>query len=76
MNEVVKNVNSNNEKLKECIKSTEDTLRTINGDFTGSNADKVIKSANNVTRSLGGKPQFDSVDEFKKFLDSDEPFIL
>lgn len=39
-------------------------------------ADSFILSANNITKSLGGKTQFDSVDEFEAFLETDDVFEL
>lgn len=39
-------------------------------------ADTFIMSANTITKKLGGTTQFDNVDEFKEFLDSDEAFNL
>ena len=39
-------------------------------------AEGVIAGANEITRKLGGKVYFDSVDEFCTFLDSDEVDIF
>lgn len=39
-------------------------------------ADSFIMSANIITRKLGGNTQFDTVDEFEAFLDSDDAFDL
>lgn len=38
--------------------------------------DGVIAGANSITRKLGGKVKFETVNEFKSFLDSDEDDIL
>lgn len=38
--------------------------------------DSFICNANNITRSLGGVTQFETVDEFETFLDSDDTFNL
>lgn len=38
--------------------------------------DSFIYNANNITRSLGGVTQFETVDEFETFLDSDDTFNL
>ena len=39
-------------------------------------ADTFIGGANTITKALGGKTQFENVDEFANFLDSDEAFNL
>lgn len=39
-------------------------------------ADGVIASANDITRKLGGEVKFETVSEFRIFLDSDEDDIL
>ena len=39
-------------------------------------ADSFIGGANTITKSLGGKVQFNNVDEFEDFLDSDDAFDL
>lgn len=39
-------------------------------------ADSFIGGANTITKALGGKTQFETVDEFADFLDSDEAFNL
>ena len=39
-------------------------------------ADTVIASANKITRKLGGEVKFETVNEFKSFLDSDECDVL
>jgi hypothetical protein len=39
-------------------------------------ADGVIAAANKITQKLGGQVQYETVDEFKRFLDSDEAFVL
>lgn len=39
-------------------------------------ANSFIISANTITKALGGKTQFDTVDEFEAFLDSDDAFNL
>ncbi len=39
-------------------------------------ADGVIAGANDITRKLGGEVRFETVSEFKSFLDSDEDDVL
>lgn len=39
-------------------------------------ADGIIAGANDITRKLGGQVKFETVSEFKSFLDSDEDDIL
>jgi len=39
-------------------------------------ADGVIAGANDITRKLGGEIKFETVNEFKSFLDSDEDDVL
>jgi hypothetical protein len=52
------------------------TLRDMALALEMEDADSFILGSNTITQSLGGKTQFDSVDGFKKFLDSDEPLDL
>lgn len=39
-------------------------------------ADGMIAGANDITRKLGGKVQYETTEEFKDFFDSDESFVL
>lgn len=39
-------------------------------------ADGMIAGANDITRKLGGKIQYETTEEFKDFFDSDESFVL
>ena len=39
-------------------------------------ADSFIMSANTITKTLGGTTQFDTVDEFEAFLESNDAFDL
>ena len=39
-------------------------------------ADSVIAGANDITRKLGGQIKFQTVSQFKSFLDSEEDDIL
>ena len=47
-------------------------LAQIDKAFLTGDADGVIQGANQVTRKLGGTVHYDTVDEFKMFLSSDE----
>ena len=38
--------------------------------------DSVIAGSNRITQKLGGNVYFNNVEEYKSFLDSDEPDIL
>lgn len=44
--------------------------------YATGDADGVIAGANDITRKLGGQVKFETVSEFKSFLDSDEEDIL
>ena len=44
--------------------------------FETGDADGVIASANEITRKLGGQVQYETVEEFKSFLDSDNDDFL
>lgn len=49
----------------------------IEESFKEGDADGVIAGANQITKKLGGKVQYETVDEFKSFLDDDsQDFIL
>lgn len=52
------------------------TLSTMKFAYETGDADGVIHAANKITEKLGGKVQYETVDEFEDFLDSDEPFVL
>ena len=39
-------------------------------------ADSFIMGANTITKTLGGNTQFNNVDEFEAFLESDRTFNL
>lgn len=51
-------------------------LESIQLSFKNGDADGVIQGANQITKKLGGSVQFETVSEFKSFLDSDEVFKL
>ena len=58
--------------LQECRECFEDALSTMYVSFETGDADGVIASANDITRKLGGNVQYETVDEYMDFLDSDE----
>lgn len=39
-------------------------------------ADDIVRSANNITRMLGGTVEFDSVDEYRQYLSRGEVMYL
>ena len=47
-------------------------LSSMRFSFASGDADGVIASANEITRKLGGTVQYESVDEFREFLDDDD----
>lgn len=53
-----------------------DSLRDMAIALKMNDADSFILGANTITEALGGKTQFNNVDEFEAFLDSDEAFDL
>lgn len=52
------------------------SLRNMALAINMNDADSFIMSANTITKALGGTAQFDTVDEFEAFLDSDDAFNL
>lgn len=60
----------------ECHEFFDTTLSTMHFAYETGDADGVIYAANKITEKLGGKVQYETVDEFEDFLDSDEPFVL
>lgn len=60
----------------ECHEFFDTTLSTMHFAYETGDADGVIHAANKITEKLGGKVQYETVDEFEVFLDSDEPFVL
>lgn len=54
----------------------DEALSTISLAYAAGDADGVIAGANQITRKLGGQVRFETVQEFKTFLDSDEDDIL
>ena len=60
----------------ECHEFFDTTLSTMQFAYETGDADGVIHAANKITEKLGGKVQYETVDEFEDFLDGDEPFVL
>lgn len=50
----------------------DDALNQIKLSFQSGNADGIIQGANKITNKLGGKVYYNSVEEFKEFLESNE----
>lgn len=61
------------QEYRECFDSA---LSSMRFSYQAGDADGVIASANDITRKLGGQVRYETVDEFKTFLDSDEDDIL
>lgn len=53
-----------------------DSLSDMANALKMDDADSFIMGANTITKALGGKTQFDNVDEFEAFLDSKKAFDL
>lgn len=60
-------------EYKQCF---EDAFSYIKEGFVTGDADSIIFGANKITNKLGGKVHYNSVEEFKNFLDSDLVDIL
>lgn len=54
----------------------DDALSTIYMSFQMGDADGVIAGANQITRKLGGKVQYDNMNQFKNFLFDDSTDVL
>jgi len=54
----------------------EGALSAMRFSYQAGDADGIIASANDITRKLGGTVQYETAEEFKTFLDSDDAFIL
>ena len=61
------------QEYRTCFDSVLSSMRLA---YETGDADGVVAGANDITRKLGGEVQFETVSEFKDFLDSDEDFIL
>lgn len=58
---------------KDCFDSAISSMRFA---YASGDADGMIASANEITRKLGGQVHYETVDEFKRFLDDDSTDIL
>lgn len=58
---------------KDCF---DEALSSMRFAFQVGDADGIIAGANKITRKLGGQVQYESVEEFKNFLDSDSVDVL
>lgn len=50
----------------------DDALDTIHDAFASGDADRIISGANQITRKLGGKTNYNNMTEFREFICSDE----
>lgn len=62
--------------FKECKSCFDAAISSMQLAFAMEDEDGVIAGANDITRKLGGQVKFETVSEFKSFLDSDETDIL
>ncbi|MEF2595393.1 MAG: hypothetical protein U0N03_03270 [Lachnospiraceae bacterium] len=60
----------------ELVETFGDSLRNMALAINMNDADSFIMSANTITKTLGGTTQFDTVDEFEAFLESNDAFDL
>ena len=58
---------------RECFDTALSSMQVA---FQMGDADGIIASANDITRKLGGQVYYDSVEQFKSFLDDDSVDIL
>lgn len=61
------------EEYRSCFDAAMSSMQLA---YAMGDADGVIAGANDITRKLGGKVKYETVSEFKAFLDSDEDDIL
>lgn len=66
-------LNSYFEEYRTCFDSALSSMQLA---YEMGDADGVIAGANDITRKLGGEVKFETVSEFKSFLDSDEDDVL
>ncbi len=60
-------------EYRECFDMAISSMRFA---YETGDADGMIAGANEITRKLGGSVQYETVEEFKSFLDDDVPFVL
>ena len=56
------------EEYRECFDAAISSMRFA---YAAGDADGMIIGANEITRKLGGQVQYETVEEFKNFLDND-----
>lgn len=61
------------EEYRSCF---DEAMSSMQLSFAMGDADGVIAGANEITRKLGGRVKYETVNEFKNFLDSDEDDVL
>lgn len=61
------------EEYRTCF---DDAISSMQLSYETGDADGVIAGANEITRKLGGQVRYETVSEFKSFLDSDEDDVL
>ena len=71
--ELEKTMESHFKAQKDCF---DVAIASMKFAFQSGDADTIIAGANTITRELGGVVQYETVEEYKAFLDSDEKFIL
>lgn len=54
----------------------DDAFSQIYAGVNSCNADEIIAGSNKITRKLGGRPQYNNVEEYKAFVKSGEKLIL
>ena len=64
------------EYLHDYQSAFDEAFRTIDRALQEGNADGVIQGANQISRKLGGNPEFDTADEFEALMKSDKPLTL
>lgn len=64
------------ENTNELVEVFGNSLQNMATALKMNDANSFIIGANTITRALGGKTQFNTVDEFEAFLESDEEFDL
>ncbi len=67
-------IDQNIRELKDCFKQS---MEKIYLGFENGDADLIIEGANGITQKMGGKVNYNNVEEYKKFLlDENSTFIL
>lgn len=61
-----------NNYFEDCRECFDDALSSIHSGFESGNLDDIVKGANQITRKLGGKVNYETREEFEDFLANDE----